>query len=331
MANAFARRISSLLSLRRSTYFRPRIHKYSTNAVPSSPTDPRSSAKSTASAWIFFGTPVVLTFSLGVWQVKRLERKNKLIQERQLRLEAEPLSSSNFIEAVSSADSTNLVKGMDFRTVHLRGRFLHDQEQFVSPRSAPKNMPQAVLHWGGSSGMQVITPCILESGHVILVNRGWIPHRLIEPKKRLSAVINPSTFLTDFPEVEKDQRHIGSLDDSPVDFIGVIRLSHERNRFTPENVPDERKWYYIDPPKILRKCQLPNEKQLAVLVELVEPLPPNGWPFPRSLDQFVDFRTPPSTHVTYAVTWFSLGTALAFLARARITQSWRAARKVATK
>lgn len=331
MAYTLSNRISSLLSRRCSSFRHFQAHKYSMKATPSNAAQTNPSTFSIASAWLFFGTPVILTFSLGVWQVKRLERKNKLIQERQLRLEAEPLSSSKFIDATSSIDSANPIKDMDFRTVHLRGRFLHDQELFVSPRSAPKNMPQAVLHWGGSSGMQVITPCVLESGHIILINRGWIPHRLIDPKKRVSAAINPSTFLSEFPEVERNRRHIDTTNDSVVDFIGVIRLSHERNRFTPDNVPSENSWYYIDPPEMLRSCQLRREKQLGVLVELVEPLPSNGWPFPRTLDQFVDFRTPPSTHITYAVTWFSLGTALALLGRSRISQTWRSTRKVATK
>lgn len=331
MAYTLSRRISSLLSPLRSSCLRSQILKHSTEAAPSNSARSNTSAFSTVAPWLFFGTPVILTFSLGVWQVKRLERKNNLIHERQLRLEAEPLSSSQFIEAVNSVDPTHLVEDMDFRTVHLRGRFLHDQEQFVSPRSAPKNMPHVVLHWGGSSGMQVITPCVLESGDIILINRGWIPHRLTQPEKRLTAVISPSAFRSEFHGVRHDQRNVDAPDVSVVDFVGVIRLTHERNRFTPDNVPSENSWYYIDPPEMLRNCQLPSGKQLPVLVELVEPLPSNGWPFPRTLDQFVDFRTPPSTHVTYAVTWFSLGIALALLGRSRILQTWRSERKVATK
>lgn len=297
---------------------------YSSNASVSAPLQPLPT-KSFVSTWLFFGTPVVLTFSLGAWQVRRLHRKNMLIEGRRSRLDAPVLSSSEFISAASSPDESAL-KDLEFRTVRLRGHFLHSHEKFVSPRSAPKNMPHAVLHWGGSSGMQVITPFQLDDGHTILVNRGWIPHRLTEPSKRESAAVSPLTFLDDVPKTSSGHISTNAANNARFDFVGIIRLSHERNPFTPKNLPDQNAWFFIAPREMLQTCELPEEKQLAVVVELIEPVPTSGWPFPRSLDQFVDFRTPPSMHITYAVTWFSLSIALALLARSRIlriTRRWR--------
>lgn len=267
------------------------------------------STRTSAATWIFFGTPIALTFSLGVWQVKRLSRKKKLIQDRHARLNASPLSAS---ELAISTDT-------DFRRVHVRGRFLHDCEMFVSPRSAPPNLPQAILQWGGSSGLQVITPCVLDNNTTILVNRGWIPHRLTDGAKRESVAVSPLTFLSDSSDIETQSYTSGSSgNDDHVEFTAVVRTAQERNRFVPANVPEKNEWFYIDPETMLLSAGCRRGGENPIVVELYEPLPTSGWPFPRSYEQFLEFRTPPSTHVTYATTWFSLSAALAVLTRFRM-------------
>lgn len=110
-----------------------------------------------------------------------------------------------------------------------------------------------------------------------------------------------------------------------VEFTAVVCTKQERNRFVPENIPDKNEWFYIDGKQMAQHAGYDDEGQRGLVVELYEPLPCNGWPFPRSVDQFLEFRTPPSTHVTYAVTWFSLSAALALLTRFRMQQ--KAARK----
>lgn len=268
---------------------------------------PTASASPSPATLIFFGTPVLVTFSLGVWQVKRLLRKNYLIDQRRAHLFGTPFTSEQLYQ------QQDLSNDVDFHSVTLRGQFLHDQEMLVSPRSAPGHLPAAVLQWGGSSGLLVVTPCILDNKRIVLVNRGWIPHRLVHRNKRSVASVTPLPFLSDHhaPIVPNDSS-------GTIEFKAVVRNEQERNRFMPKNVPENNEWFYIDASEMISHCKMQHEKDKPVIVELCEPLPSNGWPFPRTLDQFLEFRTPPSTHVTYATTWFSLSIALAFLMRGRL-------------
>lgn len=267
-------------------------------------------------AALFFGVPIAITFSLGVWQVRRLNRKIALIEERENQLAAEPLSATALFNA-----STDL----DHRRVHVSGRFLHDAEITVGPRSAPKDLPTPVLQWGGSSGLQIITPLQLDDGRVLLVNRGWVPQRLAEPGKRPRAVVSPHPFLTkvdaNTPTCDYEDGVGGKS--AVKSFTAVVRGSDEKNRFTPDNKPEKNEWYHIDPEAMMEAIGLNDGKGETVVVELLGPLPRGGWPHPRSYEEFLQFRTPPSTHVTYATTWFCLSAALALLTRNRMRQGGR--------
>lgn len=296
---------------------------FSISSAPPPPSSSTTSSTSTTtlSAWLFFATPVVVTFSLGVWQLKRLSRKNQLIHFRHKQLSSAPVPLVDV--TTTPASGTIDVSNTDFRTVRVRGRFLHHLEMLVSPRSAPKKLPPSVLQWGGSSGLLVITPCLLDSGHVVLVNRGWIPHRLVEGSKRPVAAVSPIPVQSDqiatSPRRGEGKVNFGRSDIA--EFTAVIQLQQERTRFTPSNDVLKNEWFYIDVPQMLGCCGVVDEMHVPFVVELIEPLPSNGWPFPRDVEQLEEFRTPPSTHVTYAVTWFSLSVALALLTRFRMRRS----------
>lgn len=278
----------------------------STSGSSSSNTTREQRATSTKSL-LFFGTPVAATFALGLWQVKRLQRKQELIAERHERLFGRVLTETELYD-----DEGGKGEGVEFRSVGLRGVMRHDLEMLVSPRSAPPHLPPAVLQWGGSSGLQVVTPCELDSGHFVLVNRGWVPHRLRESDSRPAAAVSPLPFLTTSPRRESAfSENLGHV----IEFQAVVRNQQERNRFMPNNNPKNNDWFYIDSEQMASYCNL-SEKS-PVIVELYQPMPQNGWPFPRDVQQFLEFRTPPSTHVTYATTWFSLSGALALLMRWR--------------
>lgn len=114
----------------------------------------------------------------------------------------------------------------------------------------------------------------------------------------------------------------------------------ERNRFTPDNQPLSDEWYYIDAPA-MRSALLARERsgppetaqlritgaktpdlhaaEAAAGIEVVELMQQEtvGWPHPRPDVEFSTFKTPPSTHITYSATWFSLSLALALLGRQR--------------
>lgn len=250
------------------------------------------------STYLFFGVPIATTFSLGVWQIYRLNRKYKLIEERSQRM-AMPLLT----DLEDAGD-------MDYRQIEISGTLLHDKEMLVGPRSAPKSMGTPVLQWGGSSGLLVVTPLQLDSGKMILINRGWIPQRLTDRSKRVDAVINPFPFLEEKPVT---QNYSEASDSTYTTIRGVVRKTDETNRFTPKNVPLKNEWYHISADDMLPD----GDKHV---IELTQPAPNNGWPFPRPLETYLEYRTPPETHITYATTWLSLCFFLSLLTRQRLNK-----------
>jgi surfeit locus 1 family protein len=107
---------------------------------------------------------VVSTLGLGVWQVQRLFWKQALIDGRQSRSQATPLTTlpTTFNRARHG-----------FRRARVSGRFIHGKELYIGARSL-----------NGNLGFHVITPLKLADGGHILVNRGWIPSSLKTPSLR---------------------------------------------------------------------------------------------------------------------------------------------------
>ena len=95
---------------------------------------------------------MAVLLGLGVWQVERLDWKEKLIAERAVRLAASP------VQAETAAN------GDEGRRVLLRGWYLHDRELPVLNRT-----------FRGTAGLGLLTPMRLEAGGGILVDRGWVP------------------------------------------------------------------------------------------------------------------------------------------------------------
>lgn len=248
---------------------------------------------------VLFGVPIAVTFSLGVWQIHRLDRKRRLITDRKRRLAAQELS---FGDLTTHPDP-------EYHPVVVEGRLIHSREMLVGPRSAPKEMPTAVLQWGGSSGLQVVTPMVLKNGEEVLINRGWIPQRLTPRDKRSQPAITPHPFMTSVTASTAMVDFSDGADESAVVTIhGVIRKGDDKNRFTPRNNPAQNEWFYIDPSQM---------HGTRYVIELLHPTAKTGWPHPRTRDELLTFRTPPSTHVTYAATWFSLSAALGLISRLR--------------
>ncbi len=112
---------------------------------------------------------VVTTFALGAWQVQRLFWKQALIDARQTKSQAAPLSTLPTAFAVDAHG---------FRRVQVKGRFLHDKELYVGARSL-----------NGNLGFHVVTPLRLADGSHLLINRGWIPTSLKTPSLRAAGQI----------------------------------------------------------------------------------------------------------------------------------------------
>lgn len=71
------------------------------------------------------------------------------------------------------------------------------------------------------NGYVIICPFVLDSGDVVLINRGWVPLDLKDSRTR-------------------------PKDNEVVTVTGVLRETEERGKYVPENSPKMSEWYYIN-------------------------------------------------------------------------------------
>lgn len=119
---------------------------------------------------------VMLTVSLGNWQLRRADEKLALQAAWDRAEQAPPLP-------VAGTDLAVLAKDLP-RRVQLRGRFLAGHDVWLDNRQMD-----------GQTGLLLITPLRLADGAVVLVNRGFA-RRDPRDRTRLPAVARPADEVT---------------------------------------------------------------------------------------------------------------------------------------
>lgn len=169
---------------------------------------------------------------LGAWQVQRLHWKEDLLARM-----AAQMTAPSAVLPVSPADW----RALDYRRFEINGRFRHDLEQILGPRSHRR-----------VSGYHVLTPFVLADGRMLLVNRGWVPQAARDPARR--------------PQ--------GQLD-GPQSLSGVLRSDLKRGQWTPDYDAKARLWYWYDVAGIARVSGL---KLLPVVLQADAAELPGGLP-----------------------------------------------------
>lgn len=240
------------------------------------PVPPRSNAHPavTPFGWVLLAIPAT-TFGLGCWQVHRKQWKEDLIRNLQSRTCMEPVPIPD--------DLTELDK-MEYQKVIVRGEFLHDQEILLGPRSFIQDGDSKTA--GGlfsqkeaSIGYLIITPFKLEGREdKILINRGWVPKRLLSPSTRQEGQIK-----------------------GIVQLEAVVRAPESRPQFTPHQRGSI--FLYRDVPKMSRIADTEPYFLDATRAATV----PHG---PIGGQTRVTLR---NEHLSYIITWFSLSGLTAWL------------------
>ncbi len=156
---------------------------------------------------------LILMLSLGIWQLQRMAWKDALTAEMQAGLAAAPVRLDGRLDDLAA---------LNYRPVQVRGRFLHDREAFLGPRSHQ-----------GQSGLHVLTPLRLESGATILINRGWIPNGRRDPASRA-------------------QGQLQGL----VEVQGILRSQLKQGTWTPDYDAKADLWFWYDIAGIARSRDL---------------------------------------------------------------------------
>jgi surfeit locus 1 family protein len=222
-----------------------------------------------------FTIPVLLIcVALGVWQLQRLEWKRALIAERNGAVAASP---------VPMPRSLAEARALEFHPVTDDGVFLHDKEIYlnaIGPR--------------GDAGFHVLTPLREADGHVVFVNRGFVPVERRDPATRTAGQLAGTV-------------HIGGLSRLPPD--------NKPGWFLPDNRPDLNYWFWIDLSAMAAADHLSPAEVAPFYIDADRTPNPGGWPHggvtPLDL---------PNNHLQYAITWFSLAAALVVI---YVVYHWR--------
>jgi surfeit locus 1 family protein len=203
-----------------------------------------------------FTIPAVLFMcGLGTWQVQRLAWKTALIEARDESLAAPTVPLPETMEAALP---------LDFHHVTARGQFEHDKELYIGAFDAR-----------GVEGFQIVTPLRLDDGHVLLVNRGFVPAIRKSPATRVAGQV-----------------------DGPIDVTGILRLSiPPRGWLVPQNRPGDNFWFYVDVPAMAETVHL--DQVLPFYVEAGPAPNPGGFPIGGQTRVAL-----PNDHLQYAITWY---------------------------
>ncbi|XP_047380670.1 surfeit locus protein 1 isoform X1 [Sciurus carolinensis] len=225
--------------------------------------------------WFLLLIPAT-AFGLGTWQVQRRKWKLKLIAELESRVTAEPVPLP--------ADPMEL-KNMEYRPVKVRGHFDHSRELYMMPRTmvdpAREAREAGRISSSTESGAYVVTPFhCTDLGVTILVNRGFVPKKKVNPETRQKGQV-----------------------EGEVDLVGMVRLTETRKPFVPENNPERNHWHYRD---LEAMARITGADPVFIDADFQSTVP--GGPIGGQTR--VTLR---NEHMQYIVTWYGLCAATSYL------------------
>lgn len=227
----------------------------------------------------------VVSFSLGTWQVKRLNWKTDLIAKSEHRLTLTPLPLPSKLDPaiVDSGD-------FDYRRVLAVGKFRHDQEMLVGPR----------MH-EGREGFHVVTPLERKDGSKLLIFRGWIAKDKLEQSSRAKE----------------------ALPTGEVTVQCMLKRKPQKNSFTPDDHPERREYYFMNIDEMARQTDAQAVYIQELLHDtydgrefLPEQLMSRGIPI--GTPAKVSIR---NSHFQYIITWYSLSALTTFMLFRLVKQS----------
>ncbi|NNG21533.1 SURF1 family protein [Massilia sp. ML15P13] len=213
----------------------------------------------------------VLFAGLGTWQVMRLQWKLDLIARVDARVHALPAA------APPAARWAQLSKAADeYRRVRLVGHYLY---QFTTP-------VQALSELG--AGFWLLTPFCTTEGHIVFINRGFIP----------AADNKPGTYAARRASANPCAGQGGEK----LTITGLLRISEPGGGFLRENDPAGNRWYSRDVALLAQARGLANVA--PYFVDAGKNQDPPGAP-ERAVGGLtvIAFQ---NNHLIYALTWYAL-------------------------
>ena len=158
------------------------------------------------------------------------------------------------------------VSDYEYRRVNIEGFFLNEHSFLLTPRIYKKK-----------SGSHLVTPLQLPDERIVVINRGWVPQKY---------------------SVE------AATESMRVTMVATVRNPPVQGTFTPDNVPSNGEWYWIDLNEVAQQI---GSSVLPFVLDRSDSK--SGRVMPIGGQTVVEL---PNNHLQYALTWFGL--ALVFLA-----------------
>ena len=130
---------------------------------------------------------LVLSLTLGVWQMERREWKRDILDRMAANQAAAPLPLDELLKGDPLRHEYGRVK--------VAGSFLHDKEFHLAARSLKNKV-----------GLQLVTAFKTDDGKIVLFDRGWIPSEKKEPAKRAEGQVPGRVELTGIVRRNQERR-----------------------------------------------------------------------------------------------------------------------------
>lgn len=215
----------------------------------------------------------VLFAGLGTWQVFRLQWKLDLIERVDARVHADPVAAPGASQWPQVSRESD-----EYRRVRLSGRFLHE---LTTPVQALSDL---------GAGFWLLTPFCTVEGHIVLVNRGFIP--------------SSGDIATRFPARTAGPAACDAVSGAATDITGLLRITEPKGGFLRDNDPVGNRWYARDVAAIAAARGLPADSVAPFFVDAAKGQEPAGVEdAPVGGLTVIAFQ---NNHLVYALTWYGL-------------------------
>ena len=216
---------------------------------------------------------LVLFATLGTWQVIRLQWKLDLIERVDARVHAAPTALPPVAQWPQISKESD-----EYRAVALSGRYLY---QFTAP-------VQALSELG--AGFWLLTPFCTEEGHIVFVNRGFIP--------------SSGDIATRFPARTAGGNPCATAPGERVKLTGLLRIAEPKGGFLRDNDPMGNRWYSRDVAALTAARGFDPAVTAPFFVDAGKGQDPQGAP-ERAVGGLTVISFP-NNHLVYALTWYAL-------------------------
>lgn len=217
----------------------------------------------------------VLFAALGTWQVVRLQWKQDLIARVDARVHAAPVAPPPVAQWPQVSRESD-----EYRAVALSGHYLYE---FTTPVQALSDL---------GAGFWLLTPFCTEEGHIVIVNRGFVPS-----SGDIARRFPGRTATAEADACAGAQR-------APVTVTGLLRIAEPKGGFLRDNDQVGNRWYSRDVAAIAAARGLPAARVAPFFVDAARGQEPQGAPdTPVGGLTVISF---PNNHLVYALTWYAL-------------------------